>query len=372
MSFRKYTFIIVAVAGIFFAVNMVLWHGFVKDSFGNAAQHGDLVRMGSYKMEPAETLPAKYKKKHMGMSEYLTKGADRHINILTIGDSFSNGHGGNHYQDYLEEAYGLRVLNIPLMFSATQLETLHYLEKVGFLQEIKPDIIILECVGRNVQEKFSENRKDWLNMPREKYENVFKPAASKAGAAASADSADVKSTKKLVPAIMFKANWRFLKAKFYVFTHKKRLSKDVFKLRLARDYFTNKTDEKTLLVYHEDMDYLKHGNQKIDTVHNNLNETAALVQAHGAKLVFLPMPDKLDLYNSVLVSEDKVQENNLFEKFSTAPSPQYLLLNSKALLKQALEKGEKDLYWADDTHCTWKAERLVCDELMSKLAVKKI
>jgi hypothetical protein len=38
---------------------------------------------------------------------------------------------------------------------------------------------------------------------------------------------------------------------------------------------------------------------------------------------------------------------------------EYLLIDTKAILAKAIEEGELDLFYQDDTHWTWKASQRI-------------
>src|SRR5574344_748746 len=84
------------------------------------------------------------------------------IDIITIGDSFSNGAAGGknpYYQDYLSTIYNINVLNISNLDSNyTFIETINSLIDNGWIENIKPKIIIIETVGRKFYDHYARNQ----------------------------------------------------------------------------------------------------------------------------------------------------------------------------------------------------------------------
>ena len=77
--------------------------------------------------------------------------------------------------------------------------------------------------------------------------------------------------------------------------------------------------------------------------------------------------DKYDLYYPYLSAKNEYTENPFFEEFEKCPKS-YMFVNTKKILQSLLEAGEKDVYWMDDTHWSWKGQQRVVDALMKDLA----
>ena len=93
----------------------------------------------------------------MEFRDYVASGGREHFDVLTIGDSFSNGGGGNYYQDYLADRYGLRVLNVPCeaFGDGNALSILYALQQTGYLAEISPRFVIVESVEHYLADRFN-------------------------------------------------------------------------------------------------------------------------------------------------------------------------------------------------------------------------
>jgi hypothetical protein len=51
-------------------------------------------------------------------------------------------------------------------------------------------------------------------------------------------------------------------------------------------------------------------------------------------------------------------ESAFFELLRPLPK-RYMFIDTKAMLREELERGERDIYYADDTHSSWKASRKI-------------
>ena len=141
----------------FLIFHFTIWSLFTKYIFDIKGVVGDLGRM-SYKIDSLylrkniNTL----EKKHINFKEWNNEVID----IITIGDSFSNGvaRGKNaFYQDYLETDLNLRVLNIQNIEPANNyMETIYLLNNSKILDELKVKAIIIESTEVMLFDRFSK------------------------------------------------------------------------------------------------------------------------------------------------------------------------------------------------------------------------
>ena len=150
---KKFVLGILLILIIFISFHLIVWQ-FTKKVYPKGYVVGDLARM-SYKFD----LITKRKnintleKRHIHFNNYNGEKVD----VITIGDSFSNGAGGGknrYYQDYMVSKYNMNVLNIPdLSNTGNYVDSLILLLNSGFFDISKPKYIILECVQRNTHLK---------------------------------------------------------------------------------------------------------------------------------------------------------------------------------------------------------------------------
>lgn len=362
MKHKTYAIVLISCFFAFFLANAFLWNLEVKNEFSEHHGHGDLQRLGNLPYVASITEPISYEKTHTEFSDYLASGEQGTFDILTIGDSFSNGAGGNYYQDELESYYHASVLNVP-HYDYQGLEILHMLDTFGYLDRIQPKVIIIESVERNVQSRYG--------VPQAK-----SPSQSKAGFRSTMlrkPSAEAESLKQgsFLPGIMVKANLQYLETKFRPQPSSYRLSKSTDFVRLTSSAFTAENREDMLIFFHDDMEYQRNP-INTDAVNNHMNQAAKAMQQKGILLIFLVCPDKFDVYYPQLSAPDKARwpENPFFDEMNIKQK-EYIFIDSRKLLREAVASGEKDVYWSDDMHWSWKASKIVCAEIMRQLETTK-
>ncbi|MBE0497503.1 MAG: hypothetical protein IBX45_13890 [Campylobacterales bacterium] len=312
---------------------------------------GDLARMsyqvGSIHYRKDENdLP----KHHL---RYTPTSPPKEIDILTIGDSFSNGGGVGRnafYQDYLASSGSYIVLNIQnYSDSNTYVETINSLIENGWLEEVKPNAILIQTVARRLATLYA----------REQQWEVLSPPDFKQGMSQRAWRDEPPK-----PPLINTANY---KLPYYTLLYHFKTSgqKNVVKLKLTQPMFTVK-DSATLLLYKEDIANLHHFNEEnIAKINNNFNVLAEKLKKLKISLIFMPAVDKYDLYFD-FIANNPFAPNPLFELLEKAPK-EYLFINTKRILHNALQVGEKDIFYADDTHWSFKASQLISDEIVQTL-----
>ena len=71
----------------------------------------DMNRLAAVITPDALTQDVHYARHHTELMDYLSSGSQESFDVMTIGDSFTNGLDGGSYPDYLVNQYGLRVIN---------------------------------------------------------------------------------------------------------------------------------------------------------------------------------------------------------------------------------------------------------------------
>lgn len=361
MASKRFVVTLVSFLYIFFLANVALWQSWVRDVFLTPDGHGSMARLSGIRFSKPEIKRFDYKEQHTELADYGSQNARQSVDAITIGNSFSNGVGGNYYQDYLVDRYHWSILNVRIRPPfGTAVQTLYALEKLGLLDEIHPKIVILEVLSGGVA--------GFGSIPRSL------PAISRQGfieaQGATATQKKIQqdiSGEKLAPAVMVMANCKFLAQRAYAWTHPgHKLDNDICMWKLSCPCFSNPGME-DILVY-----YASQGNQKIsdDSVaagNKGLNEIAEFLKKKGIRLVFLPMVDKYDLYYPYIEDKENWQEKNLFAQFMKLPR-NYVWIDTKTLLRRALEEEQtRDLYWADDDHYSWKAQQIIGDEIVRQI-----
>lgn len=353
MNSKKYVIGFLLLVGIFFWGNVALWYGFTKSCFV-VSGHGDLTRMAFLPFEKSQTPTMRYDKSHIEFTDYISIDDKTSIDMLTIGDSFSNGAAGEYYQDYVADKYGKQVLNIPLMEDGNPLTVLRRLLDLGLMEDIQPQVVVLESVERSAVSRFDGNEVA-KSMQKENFIKYF-CEHKKNG------ESDFTG---LFPGGMPEANREMVKVKIKKYGEENRLGKYVYKEILAKNLFTNKDREKMLLFFYEDL-WWQDANVDFPKIERNLSEVAAELQKRNIQLVVMVNVDKLDLYRPYLENPEKYAENTFMEDFSNHAN-NYIFINTKEILREMLAEGEMDVYWQDDTHWSWKAQQRVVDYMMEKV-----
>jgi hypothetical protein len=71
----------------------------------------------------------------------------------------------------------------------------------------------------------------------------------------------------------------------------------------------------------------------------------------------MPAVDKYNLYRPYITS-NKYKESIFFEELSMLDK-KYTFINTKEILSDLLGKGIKDIFYADDTHWSYKASEAI-------------
>ena len=349
MTTKKYVWILVTFFGLFFFGNLALWYGYTGKTF----QGGDLLRLGAILPVPSQTQRIR-EKDFIEFPEYLANDCQGTFDILTIGDSFSNITG---YQNDFVTKYDLSVLHVP-NHGYDAISLYYMLDKFGYIDRIRPKIVILESVERGIHGSFGTQI---LSTP------TCKDASFRALMKKPMYAQEESAGKGWMPCVMVKANANLLFFKLRFFHHLYRVSNTTNVVPLTRDVFSAEGREHTLIFYNDDLNYL-HTPANIDRINENLNAVATSMHAKGIRFVFLPAPDKFDVYYPELTPEAKARwpESPFFDEMRAAKKD-YIFIDSQKLLRDAIKNGEKDVYLPDDTHWSWKAGKIVCADIMRQL-----
>jgi len=345
-GYKKFVLIFLAVQLSFLLVNFIIWKTSTEQLLSSSYDGGDLARLGyvpgskQYRWN-TDDLP----RRHIEQEAY----AGQKIDLVTVGDSFSSGVAGGRnrfYQDYIASINGINVLNIKPYEYFGPLGTLLVLTNNGYLDEVKPRVVLLQLAEKQCVEK--------LSGPIDFKTNISLDRLAKL-------KIDRYGKPSFGVSFINQGNFHCLLYNFL-----RMFSPDGFFLRtyvvdLRESLFSVKNDRK-LLFYHHDIAKIANTNDMtISALNRNLNTLAEILKKKNIQLYFMPVVDKYDLYADYIV-DNRYPKSIFFEKLRLLPK-KYTLIDTKKILSLEVSKGEKDIFFADDTHWSWKASKKIFEEV---------
>jgi len=353
-SYRKYASISLCFLGGFVLFHLVTWKCFTEDLLTNKYDGGDLARLGYQSgSKHYRTTYVDLPRRHLKMRDF----SGQHIDMLTIGDSFSigGGRGRNpYYQDYIATINNLTVLNVTpypssdLVMGCSPLSTLAILDNSGYLDIIKPRYVLIESLETLAPARFARPFTwDWSDS----LTNVIRHYAA------------VTDDWKPLPEVSFINDgnldfyWRNL---MYLYSDSA-FGYNVFRRKMSQPLFSVR-NEKDLLFYDFDLHVIPFTtSEKVVEINDTMNRIAEILTRKGIQLIFMPVVSKYDLYSEFIIN-NPYPKSTFFEKLRPLPK-NYMFIDSKSLLQEKLRKGEKDIFFADDTHWSWKASESIFEQV---------
>ncbi|MDA8414374.1 MAG: hypothetical protein M0023_11390 [Desulfobacteraceae bacterium] len=339
MRYRRLVLTFIAALALFAGGNYLVWKCWTEALLSDRQyQGGDLARMGyidtskQYRKNSVD-LP----RRHVELTDY-TGGT---FDVITIGDSFSNGGAGGRnrfYQDYIASINGMNVLNIPPFKDLDMLSTISTMLNSGFFDSLHPRYVLVSC-------------HEWSFIP---------ALASPLDFSTSMKPEDFKRLKPMDynvphPVVNFinTGNAKFVLNKLlYQFSDHAYFSR-VYKRKLKKPMFTAPDDESLLFLRTKTIS----DHKALQSLNDNLNNLADRLSTKGITLVFMPCVDKFTMYSEFLV-DNPYPVSTFFEDLNKLPK-RYRIINTKNILLDPIRRGEKDIFYADDTHWSWKASEAI-------------
>ena len=347
ISDKRFVSLFVSIIAIFLLYHLLIWSFLTSRFFSTDPYYiGDLGRM-SYQIG---SLHPRIEQITLPLCHYDgTNWNNEPIDLITIGDSFSNGMGSGtnpYYQDFLATKLRINILNIQNIDDRlSYTETIRHLHQQGWLGKIRPKAILIESVARDVfnhgipKNAGFEPGSEHLNsmLFNSKFTREFpKPL--------------------LINTANYKAPYYYLKYRYSA-----RAKKEVYKLPLAQHLFSVPEPD-ALLVYHDDINSIQSVTESaVKQLNNELNLLADELRRDGIALIFMPAVDKYDLYYDELADKNSYPSNPFFPLLRKQPK-RYLLVDTKAILRPLLDQRVPDVYYADDTHWSDKASSHITDD----------
>tara|TARA_B100000795_G_scaffold257442_1_gene230686 strand:+ start:1573 stop:2622 length:1050 start_codon:yes stop_codon:yes gene_type:complete len=285
-------------------------------------------------------------------NKHIQYNAIEEVDVLTIGDSFSNGGSGGtnkYYQDYIATNQNLKVMNIQSSGKG-YIETILILMSNGMLDTLKPKFIILQTVERDAINNYTK-LVDW-------------DIGLKNGSISFLDKKNSRSYSKPKPSFINNLNYNaVLYSLLYNYDDNAIFSKTYIAL-LTKSLFSSE-DEDKLLFYNRDLKNLsKSNNESISLLNQNLNKLQELLNVKNIKLYFLPSVDKYNLY-SKYIQNNKYPQSTFFEMLRPLEK-EYTFIDTKMILEKMLDNNILDVYYSDDTHWSFKASEEIFKQIKLK------
>lgn len=351
--YKKYTLSLLFIILCFFLYNITVWKLFTEELMTGV---GDLTRMGyilgsKQLRKEVDDLP----RRHFEQEEYN----GQHVDVITLGDSFSNGGGGGrnrYYQDYIASINDMSVMNIEPYTDLSVLNLAFYYLNNGYFDVIRPKILILSTAEKFGVEKLSKPIDPGVSLQMEII-NKMKRMGYRGKAT------DLLTDEGMLPQFDFinDGNFKFpLYSLYYLFNDHAFFSK-TYMFNLERPLFNAKMSSR-LLVDRDDLRSIPRAtDSSMEKLNANLNLLADRLAAKGIRLYYMPCVDKYNLYSDFILN-NRYQKSRFFETLRPL-SKRYILIDTKAILYPEVKSGAKDIFHADNTHWSWKASEKIFETI---------
>ena len=350
MSFKRFIGIFTGIIVIFLLANFALWKGATEVLLTNVYDGGDLARISylngfKHPRKNVVDLPRRH--------ELLTD-FSKQYDLLNIGDSFSLGIGGGRnlfYQDYIASSSNIRVASLAIyptddaVAGLSPLTVLIQLCNSGLLDTVKPRYVLIESAQRYCIQRFARTFDFGMQEPREKIEGFHRHK---------------QYSFDFLPPVSFMndGNFKYLYHNliYRLIGH----SIKVPSFRLTRRVFSIPWGDRLIVLPEEVSNVADATPASVGLMNDNLNRMAEILRHKGIQLVFMPVVDKYELYRDLVVEADSARapRSVFFQELRKLPKT-YRFIDTKALLDDELKHGELDIYYADDSHWSWKAPQKI-------------
>jgi hypothetical protein len=338
MRYKKFTLWAVLALLFFVVLNVAIWKGYTEDLLTEHHYNGgDLTRLGyisgsKHFRKNIVDLP----RHHLRIKDY--RGGT--IDVATLGDSFSNGGAGGRnpfYQDYIASLHNLEVVQLDRFKDMDPLSAVSLMLNSGYLERLRPRYLLLgisekACLDFAGPVDFAKtiSREEMRKL---KVVDYF--------------------AKRPDLGFINDGNFKFAVSSLLRPFMNRSLFGGVHMQQLREPLFTVQESSRLLFLRYKRL----MSRDEIAKINDNLNTLADRLQARGTRLVFMPCADKYTLY-SEFISNNPYAKSMFFEELRKLPK-RYTFVDTKAILLDAVRSGEKDIYYADDTHWSWKASELI-------------
>lgn len=271
-------------------------------------------------------------------------GENSSFDVVVVGDSFSQ-QGRYGYQNFIAAA-GYRVLNIPRFTSLNQIYTVYLLHQTGFFRKNGIKFVVVQIVERAITGVLQNTPTAKYDMSYEKVIERYKTMRE--------DALDDEFFVNF-------GNLKFLLSNFLRKFSPNAFFSETYSMETSKNLFSTKFNE--LLFYRDDVapQLFNARESEIQKFSETLGSLAKLLKEDGVKLIFLPAVNKYNIYKNLLVKN--LGDFDMFPALRSIDENFYLC-DSKKILSEKVERGEMDIFYADDTHWSWKASKYIADDIV--------
>ena len=303
-------------------------------------QHGDLGEVGRipfkrfYEPPVCHDFPEVFSEDVKAPEKLRKKQAD----ILTCGDSFSQL-GVQGYQNYLC-GRGKTVLNFapPQVFLTNPLQNAFDLMRLNYIDSSNVKMLIVETSEKWLNRRISDFDSSHPQMTLLKEIDSHRTTERKAWTLKGAND--------------------FLLVRLGI-----SIKHVVKKVELNRKVFSG-TQGNRLYFYDEDLMDFSIGEKHEQLLRNYVDKMRQMAIRKGIKVCFLICPDKYDVYQDYII-DNPYPKKTINEDVKRILGNRTDIVIAKEILMPKVKAGEKDIYYMDDTHWSFKAARYVADYLFS-------
>ncbi len=317
---------------------------------------GDLARLGRISVEK------KYRdifinefltvKKYMRLSETDTLSYETG-NVMIIGDSFSQ-HKNVSYHNYAANLDSLTYINYDGNINDNPIQAAFGLANGDVFDKMNIRHLVVQSVERDAVLRAR-------NIDRSKIVNIadFKNYISKRPATENAKKSDEGLS-------IFQDMLKYFVYNTLYYLDDNAFISQVYKARVEKVHFSTK--DKVILFYYEDIEAAGPNSQEdgVKKLNNELNALADRLKHKNVKLIFLLCPDKLSLYHPFISDNQRYPETEFYDLLSREKK-NYVYIDAFSILRKRIESGEKDIYYADDSHWSPFAAKIIGKELVEMI-----
>jgi hypothetical protein len=326
-------------------------YAFHEDSGGDLTRIGKVNIETSYraKFEDSYHMPETFS----DLSE-LQLEKENDVDILVVGDSFSQQENSG-FQNYLSSAFGVKTVNVgskSYVFD-NPIQFLFTLANGDLLDSLKVRYVVLESVERSFAQRALVADVKSVVTTKDLDWKFGRPASVKT---VQGSHLGLGILEDIINYSLYNLLYNF---------NEKAFISPVYKTRLTRKLFS--TRENTFLFYYEDIDSLKYCTEmNVHVLNSILNALSEKLNAKGTRLIVVPGPDKYDMYHD-FIANNRLPKNLFFEYLNNEKK-EYIYIDTKKLLLDYIDRGDEDIYYADDSHWSPIAAQIVARTIHDELA----